>query len=387
LKKLAVITTHPIQYYAPVFERIHQRDDMELKVFYTWGVESVNKYDPGFKKNIAWDIPLLENYPYEWVKNVARKPGSHHFFGIQNPELIELIEKWQPDAILVYGWSYYSHLKAIRYFKNKVPVFFRGDSTLLDRHDNFKNRIKNLLLKWVYSHVDHAFYVGQQNKKYFLQYGLKAEQLSFAPHAIDNARFEADKSAEAAAFRASLAIADDEILLLFAGKIVAKKDPAILLKTFAALNHTKVHLLFVGNGHLEDQLKAGSTHLKNIHFFDFQNQTRMPVIYQACNLFVLPSRGPGDTWGLAVNEAMACGKAVLVSDKVGCADDLIKAGINGAIFKAGDLDSLSTQLKKLLDLQKLKQMGEASKAIIRDWNFEHIAQNIGSVINNYEKKG
>ncbi len=132
VKRLAIITTHPIQYNAPFFRALAQSGKVALNVFYTWDKGSGQKHDPGFGQKIEWDIPLLEGYEYTFVKNTAKKPGSHDFWGIQNPTLIDELKDYQPDAILVYGWSFCSHLQAICYFKGKVPVWFRGDSTLLD---------------------------------------------------------------------------------------------------------------------------------------------------------------------------------------------------------------------------------------------------------------
>src|ERR1700743_166628 len=101
MRKLAIITTHPIQYYAPVFKLLQQRGQIAIKVFYTWGGQSVQKHDPGFNKAIQWDIPLLEGYDYKWVENTSTQPGSSHFKGIINPGLIDEVKEWQPDAILV----------------------------------------------------------------------------------------------------------------------------------------------------------------------------------------------------------------------------------------------------------------------------------------------
>ncbi|HAL82203.1 MAG TPA: hypothetical protein DCO83_08180 [Mucilaginibacter sp.] len=162
---------------------------MNIKVFYTWGENATDKFDPGFNKKIEWDVPLLDGYQFEWVKNSSKNPGSHHFKGINNPDLINQIMVWQPDALLVYGWGYQGHLKAIRHFKNKIPVLFRGDSTLLDEKKGIKLLFKSAFLKWVYRHIDHAFYVGANSKAYFKKYGLREDQLSFAPHAVDNDRF------------------------------------------------------------------------------------------------------------------------------------------------------------------------------------------------------
>ena len=218
MKKLAIITTHPIQYYAPVFSFLHQQKKIEIKVFYTLGEVGMNQHDPGFGKKVEWDLPLLQGYPYQFQKNTAKKPGSHSFWGIKNPDLISEIKAWKADAILVYGWAYQSHLQAIRYFKGKIPVFFRGDSNLLDRKSSAKNSIKNIFLSWVYQKADHAFFVGTNNKAYFKKFGLKENQLTFAPHAIDNDRFTQNFSAEAEEIRAKHGIQKDEILILFAGK-------------------------------------------------------------------------------------------------------------------------------------------------------------------------
>lgn len=392
---LAIVITHPIQYYVPVFQLLAQQ--CQLKVFYTWGEAGVQtKHDPGFGKTIEWDMPLLAGYDYELLNNIAADPGSHHGKGIVNPDLIEKIDDFAPDAILVYGYIYHSHFQVMRYFKGKIPILFRGDSTLLDPLPWYKAIAKKLYLSWVYRHIDQAFYVGKANKMYYKAFGLKEKQLFFAPHAIDNNRFSENRNEEAKQLRASIGLKNNEQLIVFAGKLEPKKDPEILLKAFIELNKTNVHLLFVGNGVLEESLKLYAKNFQeeksiavadklqqdqdnnlllkkesqkiNIHFMDFQNQTQMPVIYQACDLFCLPSKGPGETWGLAVNEAMACGKAILVSDKVGCAIDLVKNEENGAIFESGNIQDLLLKLTQLTENKKnLKLMGEKSKEIIKNW--------------------
>lgn len=368
--RLAIITTHPIQYYAPVFKLLNETQQVNVKVFYTWGEHAVEKYDPGFGKNIDWDIPLLQGYNYEWVKNISTDPGSHHFKGIINPELITQIDTWQPGAILVFGWAYHSHLKAIRHFKNRIPVYFRGDSTLLDVQNGSKALLRSVFLKWVYRHIDHAFYVGTNNKAYFKKYGLKDGQLSFAPHAVDNGRFTADRTDEALKLRQSIGIPVGDVLILYAGKLEQKKSPLLLLDAFLALGKLNIHLLFVGNGIMEAPIQTRSNKHKNIHFINFQNQSLMPVVYQACDLFCLPSKGPGETWGLAVNEAMAAGKPVLVSDKVGCAIDLVIPGFTGDIFESENLSDITKKLKLLTkDKPQLKILGTNAKNKIAEWSF------------------
>ncbi len=376
MMRLAIITTHPIQYYAPVFKLLAQQ--VEVKVFYTWGETSMEKHDPGFDKTIRWDINLLDGYNYQWLQNTSSDPGSHHFNGIVNPTIIADVEAWNPNRLLVYCWAYKSHLNVMRHFKNKLPVLFRGDSTLLDEKPGLKNAIRSIYLKWVYNTVDYAFYTGINNKAYFKKYGLRDDQLIFAPHAVDNERFAEPKDKEADKLKHLFGLDADGIVILFAGKLETKKDPALLLKAFTNLRAANTHLLFVGNGVLKDELKQLAMSNPNIHFMDFKNQSYMPIIYQACDIFCLPSKGPGETWGLAVNEAMACSKVILVSDKAGCAADLVKPNQNGIVFTAGSIKDISEKLAYLVNKGKaeLSQMGKNSKHIIESWNFTNQANAI-----------
>ncbi|MDN3584426.1 glycosyltransferase family 4 protein [Mucilaginibacter flavus] len=378
MKKLAIVTTHPIQYYAPIFKLLQARDRIKIKVFYTAGRQVENGHDQGFDKAIRWDVPLLEGYDLTWLDNVAKDPGYHHFKGIDNPSAIKIIESWSPDAILVIGWACKSHLKIMRYFKNKRKVYFRGDSNLLKEGSGLKQILKTFLLRWVYQHVDHAFFVGKNNKEYYIKYGLKEAQLSFAPHAIDNDRFSEMRGTECDLLRTALNVGYGDILILFAGKFEPVKNIELLLSAFLSLNKPNIHLLVTGNGILENNLKKKareSSNMDKVHFMEFKNQTYMPVLYQSADLFCLPSKS--ESWGLSVNEAMACGKAVLVSDKVGCAADLIRPGVNGLVFDEGDEASLTASLDSLTnDKSQLGAMGEISRTIIAEWNFLNIVKAI-----------
>ncbi|CAN5690235.1 hypothetical protein BH11BAC3_BH11BAC3_39530 [soil metagenome] len=381
--KLAIITTHPIQYNAPLFKLLNEQESLIVKVFYTWGVNVLNnKFDPGFNKTIEWDIPLLEGYDYTFSKNIASVPGSHHFKGIDNPALIEEIESWQAEAVLVFGWSFKSHLNCIRYFHNKVPVYFRGDSTLTDATNFVKNFARKFFLRWVYSFVNGAFYVGTENKHYYTEYGLKENQLFFAPHAVDNIRFNSYNTSlkKNQTWRNDLGIAEDEMIFLYAGKLEPKKNIAFLVKCFYELNLRSAHLVIAGNGVLEESLKLLCREYPSIHFVDFQNQSQMPGVYDMADIFVLPSIGPGETWGLSVNEAMASGKAILVSSKAGCAIDLVKPGINGFIFSPHNPGELKQQLKMLNNKYKVAEMGDQSLVIINGWTLQKAVTEISSVL-------
>ena len=383
-KRLAIVTTHPIQYNAPLFTHLTRRNNIEIKVFYTWGQSSMeNKFDPGFGKVIDWDIPLLNGYPYEFIRNTSPSPGSHHYKGIINPDIIERIDAFRPDAILVFGWNFNSHMKVLRHYKKKIPLLFRGDSTLLDdRSFSIRRILRQTALTWVYRNIDMALYVGKNNRDYFQKMHVPEKNLVFLPHAIDLGFFE-DKdeqfARQAIQSRRELGIKDNELVFLFAGKLQSKKNPGLLVEAFRQLNHKDVHLVIVGNGELEATLKEQSAGA-NIHFIGFQNQSRMPVIYRMADVVVLPSK-ENETWGLAVNEAMACGRPVLVSDQSGCARDLVIPGKNGFIFRSGDAGDLLKKMTELVARHKeLPEMGRSSYTIIQDWSYDKVCRGIESLM-------
>lgn len=351
-----------------------------MKVFYTWG-ESVleNKYDPGFNKAIQWDLPLLEGYEYEFLQNTARKKGSHHFRGIVNPDIIKRVNAFAPDAILVYGWSFHSHLKVLRAFHKKIPLLFRGDSTLLGKRKSWKQLARRIFLTWVYKKIDFALYPGKRNYEYYLHADVPRHKLIYAPHAIDNRRFEEANEArldQAIQLKKNLSVSEHAFVFLFAAKLDDNKNTDFLIKSFLELNiSSDCHLIIVGNGIMEEMLKEKYRDKKQVHFMSFQNQERMPVIYRMANVFVLPSKS--ETWGLAVNEAMACGCAILMSEQSGAAIDLVHQGKNGYTFNA--FDSIDLKEKLLLmatNPKKVEEMGNESRKIIRDFSFEKIAEPI-----------
>jgi glycosyltransferase involved in cell wall biosynthesis len=383
MKKLAIVSSHPIQYNAPLFVTMAKTGEFELRVFYTWGEDAIKpKFDPDFEKVIEWDIPLLKGYSYQFVKNVAKQPGTHHFWGIDNPHLIEEIEGWGADVVWIWGWSFKSHLKALRYFRGNIPVWFRGDSTLIDEVIGFslKSILRELLLKWIYRHVDKAFFVGQNNKKYFLKFGLKENQLVRAPHAVDVDRFAKWNDEDVFkldVWKSELGIKPNDFVILFAGKFEPKKNPNFIISLAKQLKLDTFKFVMVGNGVLESEINEAAKLDKRIIVLPFQNQSRMPMTYRLGDVFVLPSVGPGETWGLAMNEALACGIPVFGSNKCGGTVDLIDESC-GLIFDPADVVFVKNQLNFLL-INRNKLIEMKTNAHIRSKLFEY--QNIVHIIN------
>jgi len=175
------------------------------------------------------------------------------------------------------------------------------------------------------------------------------------------------------ALREKWNIPENATCFIFCGKLQEKKRIFDLLKAFE-IAHDKnpsVHLLIAGDG--EDMQEAKDFVVQKklpVTFAGFLNQSEIVKAYAAADCLVLPS-DYGETWGLVVNEAMACGLPAIVSDRVGCGPDLVIDEVTGYIFPFGGIDALASMLLKcVLDKANLAQMGAESKKLIKDYSVE-----------------
>lgn len=379
--KLAIIASHPIQYYAPWFKYLSQVYHLNIRVFYLWDFGVTNQVDLGFQQTLKWDIPLLDGYEYEFVPNCSSNPGTHHFWGLQNPTLHHQVINYHPDAVLLMSYNYAGIYRFLWSWRSlKIPLLFRGDSHRLFVQSSPKECLKRLWISFIYSQFSAVLYVGQANYQYFQYHGIPAEKLFFSPHSVDNDRFEKEKifaTEEADQWKQELNIPPNYQVILFVGKFEAKKRPLDLLQAFLTADLKNVALLFVGSGSLETNLKELAKEQENIFFAPFQNQRQMPRSYLIADLVVLPSYGAGETWGLAINEAMCLSRPIVVSSHVGCAQDLVKPYKNGLIFPAGDVMSLANTLKKAFsDPFQLQKWGENSQKIIVKYSYSQATQGL-----------
>ncbi len=379
MKKLAILTSHPIQYYAPWFRYLASQANLNLRVFYLWDFGAKPTVDVDFQRSFQWDIPLLEGYDYEWVANTSRHPGTHHFWGLQNPSLIQQVSQYQPDAVLLMNYNYASLYQFLGQW-HQSPLLFRGDSHQLLPAQGLKGWARRQWISLIYRRFAACLYVGKANYDYFRHHGVPADRRFFSPHAVDNDRFVASAATaqlQAQEWKRELGIPAHHSVILFAGKFNPKKRPLDLLQAFQQANLPQVSLLFVGNGELETALRQQAANHPDIYFAPFQNQQWMPRTYAIADLVVLPSYGTGETWGLAINEALCLAKPAIVSSHVGCAPDLIHPGSNGLIFPAGDVAALSACLQTAFgDREQLQRWGEASRRLIHHYSYAQTTQGL-----------
>jgi glycosyltransferase involved in cell wall biosynthesis len=231
-----------------------------------------------------------------------------------------------------------------------------------------------------------ALAIGSANAAFYRAMGVPEERIFLMPYAVDNARYTEDSrlsDVERKKVRAELGVVDQNPIVLYAAKLQARKHPDDLLRAAASIRDLGIrfHVVMVGSGEMAAVLVdlADRLRLHNVHFRGFVNQSAMPKIYGAADVFVLPSEN--EPWGLAVNEAMCAGLPIIVSKGIGCAPDLIRAGVNGHTFAAGDVGGLATALQPILANREIRwRMGQASGEIISRWSYAECATGLRAAL-------
>ena len=374
--RVGFLNTHPIQYFAPLYAYLNQADDLAVEAIYLSDYSLRGAKDRAFGQNVAWDVDLLSGYEAVFAPGAQRRDEPRGFFSMLAPSLWGLIAKAPLDALVVHGHAPAAMLVGVASAKARgLKVFMRGETHLgLDR-SALKAALRRPLMGAFYGQLDGMLAIGSANRAFYRAMGVPDRRIFPAPYTVDNARFGADSRLspeERARQRSALGVDDDRPIVLFAAKFQPRKRPGDVIQAAAELERAGVrfHLAVVGSGELEDELRAlaGRLELKSVSFPGFVNQSGLPAVYAAADVFVLPSEN--EPWGLAVNEAMCAGLPIVASDAVGCVADLVREGVNGAITPAGNVKALAAALAPMLKDPALRQrMGAASAEIIACWSY------------------
>lgn len=372
-----------MQYISPWLNGLAEKAGIDLKAFYLWDLGVSTAEDPGFGRPLQWDIPLLDGHDYQFVRNKAKRPGNNHFFGYINPELSRSLADWRPDAILLMNYAFLTYILLLldpRFWT--TPFLFRGDSHNLNRKRTIRSRLNHICRSLLFKRFAAFLVVGRANYQYYRRNSVPTSKLFIAPHAVDNDRFAAAGETaivQAKALRDHLGI-HQELVILFVGKFVIEKRPLDLLNAYARLPAeliNKSRIVFVGEGHLLESIArlANELHLDGVHFLPFQNQTMMPAVYSMGDVLVLPSES--ETWGLVVNEAMNLACPAIVTDRVGCAHDLVVPGHTGWVYGTGNLEALTQCLAHALkDPEHLREFGENARRHVRNFSYDGLTASL-----------
>jgi glycosyltransferase involved in cell wall biosynthesis len=371
--RVAVVASHPVQYQAPWFRALARVVDLD--VFFCHRQDAAGQAEAGFGVPFEWDVPLLDGYRHHWLANVAAMPDVSEFAGCDTPEIGDRLAAGSFDACVVSGWYLKSYVQAIRAcWRLRIPLLVRGDSHLKTPRSRMKTAAKYLPYRWFLNRIDAHLYVGTANRTYLRAYGVPNDRLFFAPHFVDNAFFaagadEARASGARETLRREWGAGPGDVLVAFVGKLIPKKRPADFVAAFSAARRTAPGLraVIVGAGPLEAELRNAAAG-QPVAFAGFQNQSALPACYAAADALVLPSDG-GETWGLVVNEAMACGVPAIVSDAVGCVDDLVRDGESGFAYPCGNVPALARRMQDFVTLtaDRRQALVEGARAAVRGY--------------------
>lgn len=373
--KIAIITSHPIQYQAPLFRVFASDAEIDLTVFFGSNHGIAAKVDPGFGKAFAWDVPLLGGYRHIFLNN--SRPGlSVNDWRLDGPELKSYFKKEHYDAVLVFGWNKMLFWQAIWWARRYgIPLILRGESNLKHGQSWQVKSAKKVLFPSFFKQFKAFLAIGRLNAELYRYFGVTEEKIFSAPYCVDNDFFsERAKAAKVDAIfmRKKLGIKEDGTVFLFMAKLIERKRPLDLIRAHCSLGHRKdVHTIIVGDGPLSGECTAlvREFGLNNIHLVGFKNQTELPLYYAASDVLVLSSEY--ETWGLVVNEAMASGLPCIVSDSCGCAADMIIQGETGYIYPCGNVTALAQAMDSLCgNREKQLRMGEAARALSSEFDID-----------------
>jgi glycosyltransferase involved in cell wall biosynthesis len=382
--RVAYLVSHPIQYQAPLLRRIAQEPDIDLTVFFGSDFSLRDYQDEGFGVDVKWDVPLLDGYRYKFLP-VVRDDGMQTVTTPLNRGIFAALRGsgGEPafDVLWVHGYAMVNALHGMLAAKALgIPVLVRADMWLGDRpRSGPKLFLKTLFFGLLRNLVHGILAVGTLNAEYWRHHLGDGVPLFLMPYAVDNDYFHR-KSVEAAGrrneLREELNLEAGRPVILFASKLQPRKRCCDLLDAYEILMKSETggalpYLVIVGDGQERTALenRARAKGLTDVRFCGFRNQSELPRFFDLSSVFVLPARH--EPWGLIVNEVMNAGRAMIVSNEVGCQPDLVKDGVEGYVFPVGDVDALAEALQRVLSSpEAAEQMGQRAFERIKTWSFE-----------------
>lgn len=364
-RRMVVITELIAPYRIPVFNALARRQDVELHVIF------LSRTDSSMRQ---WHVYEEEiQFSYEVLPCWRRRLGK--FNVLLNRGLPESLRNFAPEVIVCGGYNYVSSWQALRWAKRQqVPFVLWSESTGNDIRN--KHAPTEFLKSKFVGSCDGFVVPGQSARDYLLSLGVKAEEISIAPNAVDTALFAsvgAEVRQHEAELRANLAL--PERYFLFVGRLVQAKGVLDLLEAYDRLPPTlreEVGLVFAGEGPMRAELesRARDIHPGTVHFAGFVHREALAAYYALAECFVFPTRT--DPWGLVVNEAMACGLPVICTRVAGCAADLVQE--NGRLVSVGEVAELSRAMEEMATQAEVRvQMGQQSRQRIEAYSPERCA--------------
>lgn len=363
--KLAIFSTHPVQYHTALWRALAAAPGVDAHVFYFSDMSVRGAVDPGFGVPVAWDVPLLKGYEFTFLSREADL-GRPWRVGLRRPQ--RLLGEGRFGAVLLQGYTHGFERQILRAAKAMgTRVVMRGEFADIRRISRPKGALRAAYLHWFYRQVDAFCNIGETALRHLERFHVPSSRIFFSPYSVDSELFQAQAcSFDRQACRRELGLADDLFVILFSGKFIPRKEPLLLLEAIRRLPaRDRIALIMLGDGELREAVLDQGRALLQERFIapGFVNQSGLGRYFAAADLHALPSNH--ETWGLVVNEAMYFGLPSVVSDRVGCHPDLVRPGETGLVFRSGDAGDLARKMGDLVANPSLvRQMGETAKKLV-----------------------
>lgn len=371
--RVLTIASHPIPYGVPVFRLMAQDPALDYEVAFCSLRGAEAAHDPEFGRSVQWDVPMLDGYHWTHVPN--RGSGRESFLGLFNPDLWSFIRRGRFDAVI----CHLSYLRISFWIANfaarsiDCAFIFGTDASSIEPRDGrkWKVTVKKLIWPALFRFASQVLTASTAGRDMMKSLGLDDDHISMTLDTVDNEWWIAEaEKANRDAIRKSWGVNAEEKVILFCAKLQPWKRPLDLLRAFAQANIPEATLVFAGDGPLQSAIDSESAALgisKRVRSLGFVNQSRLPEVYRASDVMVIPSEY--EPFGLVVNEAMLCGCVVLASSNVGAVGDLISEGQTGFVYPCGDVRALSNLLRQTLgNAELLQDVGRAARERIAAWS-------------------
>jgi glycosyltransferase involved in cell wall biosynthesis len=379
--RVAHLVSHPIYYQTPLYRELASRPEIDLTVYFYSDASVRGYFDVQFRREVRWDAPLLEGYRSRFLPSSVHTRLQSHWGTPPNWDLLGELARADYDAFWIHGYAHLNAWVAAAIgAARQTRVLIREEQTLLPERPLYKRAVKAVALRSLFAR-SYGLYIGEENRRYFRHYGIPDERLFATRYCVENDVFRArarELEPQRERLRAQFGLAPEHPAILYVGKLYPVKAPLVLLEAFARVRERQpCSLMVVGEGPLRaaaEELIA-RRRIPDVHFVGFLNRSQIAEAYAAADVFCLPSLS--ETWGIVINEALNFELPVVVSDKVGCAPDLVHHGENGYVTRAGDAGSLAEALGSLVADEALRRrFGRQGRALVASYSIEACADGI-----------
>ena len=370
MKRLLVLTEIIAPYRIPVFNALAKHEGIDLHVIF------LAKTDPTMRE---WTVYTNEmQFSYEVLPSWRRHLGGCNL--LLNCGLARALRRFSPEVILCGGYNYIASWQCLFWARrNCVPFFVWLESTAKDQRGG--HFITEVLKAKFIRHCDGSVVPGKDSFAYVRSYGMPEENIFIAPNAVDNDLFaRGAETAQKNAIALRHALQLPSRYFLFVGRLVPEKGVFDLLEAYGTLApqlRKEIGLVFVGDGISKTDLvrRVLTTAPGDVWFAGFVQREELVNYYGLAEVFVFPTHS--DTWGLVVNEAMACGLPIISSSVAGCVADLVEEHWNGRIVVQRNPRELARAMAELASSANVRAtMGQRSRQRILQNSPEACAEGI-----------